>query len=104
MKKELKDRIEGLVVSSIKDFKAENGLNPKRIVLCTSIKLLNETLVFNHTQNRFYNQQFMIDHRIPVEIISYYKQERHGKEGDYVVDLGAFLKDKPVKRSAFTNF
>ena len=104
MRKELKDKLEGLVVSSIKDFKSDNNLNPKRIVLCASVKIPNEILVFNYTQNRFYNHQYMIDNKIPIEIISYYRKERHGKEGDYIVDLGAFLKEKPMELSAFVDF
>jgi len=103
MRKELKDTIEELVVSSVKDFKSDKTLKPDRIVLYTSRKLSSETLVFNYTQNRFYNQQYMIDHKIPVVIMPYYG-ERYKKEGDYSIDMGAFLLHKSLKDSVFLDF
>jgi len=103
MRKELKDSIEALVKSSVKDFESENSLNPKRIVLFSSIKLKNPTLVFNYTQNRLYNQQYIIDKKIPVEIFTWYREDRHKRGGDYTIDVGAFLNGK-LKDSAYLDF
>ena len=104
MRTSLKETLENLVISSIKDFKdKKNSLNPKRIVLYTSYKIKNQILVFNYTENRFLNQQYMIDKKIPIEIIPYYGK-RHKEKGDYPIDIGAFLEGKPLKDSAFLDF
>lgn len=104
MRQELKKIIEELVISSIKDFKSMKNLNLKRIVLHTSHKISNDTLIFNYTQNRFYNQQHIIDTNVPIVIIPYYNFFRHGEKGDYAIDVGAFLEPKFLKSSAFSDF
>ncbi len=103
MRQELKDKLEELVFFSVKNFE-KNNLNPERIVLYTTCKIPNEILVFNYTQNRFYNQQYVIDKKTPIVVIPYYKKERHGEKGDYHIDVGAFLIGKSLKESAFIDF
>ena len=104
MRKELKSVIEELVTSSIKSLKSLTNLNLKRIVIYSSIPVLNELLVFNYTQNQFYNQQFIIDKKIPIEIIKHYQYRRDVQEGDYSVDIGAYLKKTSIKDSAFLDY
>lgn len=91
MKDLLKEQIEDLVKTSVNDFKSNNSLPPRRIVLYTSHEIRQQTLIFNYTQNRFYNQQDVIDKKVHVEIIPWYKPERHREDGDYIIDMGIFL-------------
>ena len=92
----LKEDIEKLVASSIKDFNLDNSLNPKRIVLFTKSKkkIRDINLIFNYTQNRFFNQQYVIDNPGSVSVIPFYRQDKDKRKGDYVIDVIDFLEKK----------
>lgn len=92
----LKEDIEKLVASSIKDFNLDNSLNPKRIVLFTKSKkkIRDINLIFNYTQNRFFNQQYVIDNPVSVSVIPFYRQDKDKRKGDYVIDVIDFLEKK----------
>ena len=100
MRKELKQTLENLVIMKIEEIR-KKGIMPKQIILYTSSKILNKILVFNYTQNRFYNQQMIIDQNIPIVASTYYNPDRHFKEGDFAIDLGVYLKGESVKSSIF---
>lgn len=104
MRPALKQNLQELVDSSIKDFQGKNSLSPGRIVLYTSVKIRNPVLVFHFLQNRFYNTQWYIDNQIPVKIIPYYKENgRYEIDNcvDYPIDVGDYLKIVDLKDSAF---
>ena len=95
----LKKILEELVDTSISYFKG-GDFNLKRVVICNSDKKIKDPAeILNHTQNRFFNKQFIIDEKIPVEIIPHYKRERDFQEGDYLIDVGAYLKSTHSKAS-----
>jgi hypothetical protein len=93
MKDSLKKILEGLVEEEIKTLE-ENKAGIKRIVLFSSEKFTDFMReVLNYTENCMLSTQFKIDHReIRIEIIPWYNRNRHFREGDYAIDLGAYLK------------
>lgn len=104
MRKHLKEVLEKIVKSSVIDFEGDNSLNPKRVVLYTSIKLRGDVVitVFNYLQNCFYNTQWHIDNPIPVEIIPCYGKGGCGrKKGDYSIDVGACLEKFSIRPEEF---
>lgn len=111
MREEFRVSVERLVVKKIRDLRSREGFGLKRIVLFSSVPVSNPTLVFNHTQNRFFNQQYVIDNSLPIVIIpSYgrvkqnlpgYNPETDKIEGDYTIDVGAFLSQKLLKPSSY---
>jgi len=106
MDNSLKEIIEEFVVSSVKQLQTDRAFknnHVKRIILTTLPKIKNETLVFNYTENRFLNQQYIIDKKIPIVIMPYYS-ERYRKQGDWSLDIGSFLEDRHLKSSAYTDF
>ncbi len=102
MRKNLKRILEELVEESVRSFNGKT-FAPKRIVLFSSYKLKGDasTIIFNYLQNCFYNTQWHIDNRVPIEIMPYYNDERHRKEGDYIIDVGEFLIKHSIKLDDF---
>ena len=93
MKDSLKKLLEELVDESVKTLE-KNSLGVRRIVLFSSAKLTDSMKeILNHTENCLLSTQFKIDNReIKVEVIPWYNRDRHFQKGDYVIDIGAYLK------------
>jgi len=95
MKDSLKKILEELVEESVKILE---NCKPevKRIVLFSSGRFTGDVReILNCTENYLLSTQFKINHReIRVKIIPWYNRNKHFQEGDYAIDLGAYLKPK----------
>ncbi len=104
MRQELKERLEEIANSTVECLKSSKTLNVKRIVLRTSYPIKNSTLVFNYTENCFLNIQYILDKKINILISPHYQPKKNKTEGDWPIDIGAFLENKPVSISAYVDF
>ncbi|MDD5191820.1 MAG: hypothetical protein PHH54_04060 [Candidatus Nanoarchaeia archaeon] len=100
MEDSLKKLLEELVGGDVKTLKA-NNLGIKRIVLFSSGNITDSMReALNYTENCFLSTQFKIGHgEIKVEIIPWYNCGRYFQEGDYRIDVGAYLKSNFLKSS-----
>ena len=73
----------------------------KRIVLFSPGEFNGEvTEILNCTENYLLSTQFKIDHReIRVVVIPKYNSQRDFQEGDYTINVGAYLRSNPPKSS-----
>ena len=104
MRDELKNSLEEITNSSITQLKNSKSFFPKRIILMTSLPILNQILVFNYTENCFLNKQYILDNKIKTLICPNYIPRFDKLEGDWPVDLGALLENKPVNLSSYTDY
>ena len=93
MKDSLKKLLEELVDESVKTL-SKNNFGVKRIILFSSGKFTDSVReALSYTENCLLSTQFKIDHKeIKVEVIPWYNCGRYIQEGDYRIDVGAYLK------------
>jgi len=93
MKDSLKKILEEFVKESVKTLE-DSRSGVKRIVIFSSGRFTGEIReILNCTENYFLSTQFKINHgEIKVRLIPGYKRDKDLQEGDYIVDLGAYLR------------